>query len=710
MASGIALVALLSPARAQELHPPPPVPFLNPKDGKWGFVDRTGKTVAEPAYDRIARFSDGLAPVRSEGRWGYVDDRGRPAVKPAFEEVLVFSEGLGAVRTGGKWGYVDRTGRFAGPGRFAEVGPFSCGRAAVRTEGRWGFLDRSLKPVIPARFERVSDFTEGLAPVCLENRWGFVDPAGKLVIPARYHWVDSFSEGLAYVEGGSGHTGYIDGSGRLVIGKRFWGQNPFTDGLAGVQPEVCGMWGLIDRTGKTRVPPKFHRIGLFSSGLAPVRIKYDWGYIDTSGRLVIPARFRTADSFSGGIARVRLGAKVGYIDTRGEFVTGPYEIKRDPTAAPVAPEPSATPGARPRAARLVGPESVEPERVSLLGNPYRERYPDSSPVVFSRNIRDMILYKGRVYVGAGDYWKNTGPVEIRSFAPGKRTFRREYVAADEMVSRFYRFENRLVIPGNDPKESWAFGNIYIKKAGRWRKVRTIPHGLHCFRLAWVDRRLYAHVSTENGTKIVESADWGKSWRPVPAHTVPSLIFPYRGTLCGLDWSGTFSILEDGVLSGHPMIPRRRRLIPVNPAGPRSSASYGTAVPFRNGVLLLPFFSSLRPEYPPRGMAYLEEPEETPRPIALFPGRWIADAVVRGTLLYLLSTRPGAGGFTNTIHATEDLETWREVVTFETRAFARSFEEARGRFYVSLGCNGPARKNLPPETGDILRVIPGRRAQ
>jgi hypothetical protein len=110
------------------------------------------------------------------------------------------------------------------------------------------------------------------------------------------------------------------------------------------------------------------------------------------------------------------------------------------------------------------------------------------------------------------------------------------------------------------------------------------------------------------------------------------------------------------------------------------------------------------------MAYLEEPEETPRPIPLFGDRWIADVVARDRVLLLLCTRPSQGGYTNTIYSTEDVATWREVVTFETRAFARSFEEARGRFYVSLGCNGPARKNLPAETGDILRVIPGRSPQ
>jgi hypothetical protein len=41
--------------------------FRIPRDGKWGYMDRSGKVVMEPAYDQVLSFSDGLAGVNRGG-------------------------------------------------------------------------------------------------------------------------------------------------------------------------------------------------------------------------------------------------------------------------------------------------------------------------------------------------------------------------------------------------------------------------------------------------------------------------------------------------------------------------------------------------------------------------------------------------------------------------------------------------------------------
>ncbi|MEC9220541.1 MAG: WG repeat-containing protein [SAR324 cluster bacterium] len=34
------------------------------KDGKWGYIDKSGKVVVEPQYDWVSDFSEGLAKVQ----------------------------------------------------------------------------------------------------------------------------------------------------------------------------------------------------------------------------------------------------------------------------------------------------------------------------------------------------------------------------------------------------------------------------------------------------------------------------------------------------------------------------------------------------------------------------------------------------------------------------------------------------------------------
>ena len=45
-------------------------------NGKFGFVDTTGKEVIPCKYDLVRFFSDGLAPVSFNGKWGIVDKKG----------------------------------------------------------------------------------------------------------------------------------------------------------------------------------------------------------------------------------------------------------------------------------------------------------------------------------------------------------------------------------------------------------------------------------------------------------------------------------------------------------------------------------------------------------------------------------------------------------------------------------------------------------
>jgi hypothetical protein len=190
---------------------------------------------------------------------------------------------------------------------------------------------------------------------------GFVDGTGRIVIEPAWDEASSFSEGLALVstgveyKGGSpnltyqqgGKRGYIDRTGALVIAARFDDGRPFSGGVAWVeQGELSwpssSLWGLIDRTGKFLVEPRFQvepRLG-FSEGLCPVWLVGEFdtdesvggvGYLDASGAIAIPARFHAAGAFSEGLAAVVVNKRLGFIDRSGAFVIEP-RFETDPVS------------------------------------------------------------------------------------------------------------------------------------------------------------------------------------------------------------------------------------------------------------------------------------------------------------------------------------------------------------------------------------------
>src|SRR5262245_11325875 len=71
------------------------------------------------------------------------------------------------------------------------------------------------------------------------------------------------------------------------------------------------------------IPDQFDEAGIFSDGLASVRIGAKFGYIDTKGNVAIKPQFDFAGPFAEGLAHAGIGSKVGYVDKSGNFVITP---------------------------------------------------------------------------------------------------------------------------------------------------------------------------------------------------------------------------------------------------------------------------------------------------------------------------------------------------------------------------------------------------
>lgn len=338
------------------LNPQPPKLYPITVDDKHGFIDETGNVkfmLPEEVYT-IYAFSEGLAVAgkripNTNGRWGFIDETGKYVIEAKFIMVKPFSEGLAAVvfkeseNAPGKVGYIDQTGhivippRFSGEGGVSERG-FSEGLAVVKVNvdkiDKWGHIDKSGKFVIEPQFAAAGPFSEGRAMVgiaepswSLDYKWGFIDTEGRWIATPQYESADQFSEGLAPVLV-KDKVGFIDLKGRLVIEPQFEpdgtggcalsgrvGASRFSEGLAAVQlkrQEWGKEWGFIDRMGNWIIKPAFACAAPFSEGLAVVGVRDDqgqwlYGYIDKTGATVIKPQFSQASSFVGKLALVTMG-------------------------------------------------------------------------------------------------------------------------------------------------------------------------------------------------------------------------------------------------------------------------------------------------------------------------------------------------------------------------------------------------------------------
>jgi hypothetical protein len=328
-------------------------------DGKYGYIDSTGKVAISPRYSYGWEFKNGFAPVevgsRSRGyAQGFIDATGKAVTAAKYANVGYFSDGLAPVglktrKTHAcfhcdlnlKWGYVGRNGRYAIRPQFHDAREFSERLAAVQDEKSrlWGYIRTDGSVAVPPQFAKAKHFSDGLACALSGKRFGYIDQSGRMVIEPRFSGCGPFSDGLALVrldgEASSipgpppGRFGYVDRTGRVVFEfQADWAGN-FSEGLAPFNVVIEGVLrsGYHDKTGFAAIKPQFSMAEQFTEGLALV-LSNGWAFIDKTGRIAFRVDADLVDGFQNGLARVTVGKdfdtqKWGYLERTGGCVWNP---------------------------------------------------------------------------------------------------------------------------------------------------------------------------------------------------------------------------------------------------------------------------------------------------------------------------------------------------------------------------------------------------
>ncbi len=254
--------------------------------GDFFFIDKAGDIVITCGtgvnpFQLCSGFHEGLAAVEFNGKYGFIDKTGRVAISYIWEYAGCFEDGLASVQDGsGKFGCIDKAGRLVVSCFYDDEILFYEGWAFIYQEWKEGpsyFIDRTGRKVLETNYATYSGFKEGLASM---EDVGFIDKTGRLVIEDK--WSPErlgFSEGLAPTE-----YGYIDHSGRIVIQNDWDECMEFHEGLAMVNKD--GKSGFIDHSGGMVSPCMWDYADDFSEGLAVVSLAGKEYFINKQGKVL----------------------------------------------------------------------------------------------------------------------------------------------------------------------------------------------------------------------------------------------------------------------------------------------------------------------------------------------------------------------------------------------------------------------------------------
>lgn len=294
-------------------------------NGKWGFIDKTGKEAVPLVYDRVNEFTkQGTATVTLNNKEGVIDKTGKIMVPAIYDRVYGFnSDGTTMVRLNDKAGRVDKTGRVVVPIMYGRVEPLSDGLFSVKQDTAYGWVDQTGKEVIPPVYGYGSSFLEGIAYVRVGKKFGAIDKSNRLRIPLQYEYISRLSDEkpLMYFKQGNKYGFFSETFTEITPAKYTRIYLP-AQGRSFVR--IDDKWGLINEKGKEIAEVKYDT--LIATDVSPVVLAVadqKVGLLSNSGAVVIPVKYDNLFGFSDGLCAVLLNNKFGFVNEEGKEVIAP---------------------------------------------------------------------------------------------------------------------------------------------------------------------------------------------------------------------------------------------------------------------------------------------------------------------------------------------------------------------------------------------------
>ena len=296
------------------------------KDGKWGFIDKTGNQIIPCIYDSVLNFNEGLAAVQLNNKWGAINNIGELIIPCSYDDELFFKDGLAIVKFNNKAGYINTEGELQIPYIFDNATIFSEGYACVELNGKLGYINTEGRLVIPCEYEidRYIDnphhaVSHRYFPICIDGKWGMLDKQGCMIIPCIYDELFPVEDNGECIVTLNNKEGYINIDNEYIlpfIYDRIW---KFSNGMAPVK--INGECIYIDKQGIQVIPYSYEDNYHFKDDIARVKLNGKYGYIDSNGIQKIPCAYDYASEyFYSGVAQVGLNGKYGYIDMNGKHI------------------------------------------------------------------------------------------------------------------------------------------------------------------------------------------------------------------------------------------------------------------------------------------------------------------------------------------------------------------------------------------------------
>ena len=224
--------------------------FVGPLDekGRAVFTDKAGSNIRDvhqitrilldKKVDDSGLLNSGMVPVCVDGVWRYLLEDGADAKVGEFDYATSMCDGTAAVQKNGKWTIIDTTGKT--------------------------FVDSQFDDIVLDQYER---YTAGDCFIALQRGSYYIfDMAGNIVVELKNVSdidVGEFGDLFAFQDSNTKLWGYMDYSGNTVVPPTYSSAKGYSFGYAAVANDE-DFWKIIDMDGNDITEYEFYYIGYFT--------------------------------------------------------------------------------------------------------------------------------------------------------------------------------------------------------------------------------------------------------------------------------------------------------------------------------------------------------------------------------------------------------------------------------------------------------------
>jgi len=141
------------------------------------IIDTNGKEVFSGIgiYDKIYNFYDGLAQVHKNGKMGYINKSGELVIPCIYDITYEFNEGVAIVQNNRKVGAIDKKGNIIIPIIYDNMFYYKNNAFKVRKGNFYGAFDKNGKEILPVSYENIRSIDGNIFIVEVNNKNYIVD-------------------------------------------------------------------------------------------------------------------------------------------------------------------------------------------------------------------------------------------------------------------------------------------------------------------------------------------------------------------------------------------------------------------------------------------------------------------------------------------------------------------------------------------------------